>query len=216
MSHRALNPEQFAETAQNIHPHQLAIPGTEHLSHPWAGPLSQGYMLDYARSKHEHHLSAVDVSHPKYPHTAAELNWLTKKATHPGEVSWVENIDRDPDIPEEKHDPRAKGLAGALFHSAHHWNFGQDTVPIHSPLRSDAGERFASKVRPDLKPDVWEHSRTHEMKWAEGKRPYEKPTWPGVGPEFHPFQREIMAKRGGLEGMRARRRAASSGQGKLF
>jgi hypothetical protein len=214
MSHQALNGEQFAD---HVHPHQLAIPGMEEHAHPWAGPLSRGYMLDMEKSKEEHHLAAVDVSHPKYPTAAAELSWAKEgvKGYAPGEVAMVNNwasrgYGQEPD-------PRARGLAGALFHSAHRWNFGQSTVPIHSVERTYPGEHFASKVRPDLKPDVWHltgESHDKEVR-APGKPDWASPEWPGVHEDFHPFEKERTETRRAA----AAKLTASTpppGQGRLF
>jgi hypothetical protein len=213
-----LNQTQFAN---HVHPHQLAILGMEGMAHPWAKHLARGFMLDFSTSKREHHLSALDVSHPKYPEEAATLDWSRgpgegRNIPHPGEIQMVANFQAG-DKPSATSRNPAAGLAGALMRSAHHWDFGQETLPIHSPLRTEAGEHFASKTMPELKPDT--HVEPHSgrrVSMAEGKNPEEPPRWPGVGAEFHPYQQEIMAKRGGLEGMRERRRAANSGQGKLF
>jgi hypothetical protein len=174
-------------------------------------------MLDYSTTKHEHHLAAIDVSHPKYPSEAASLDWSRKKSDVPGEVMMVGNYQRGDRFGEEKQE-RAKGLAGALFHSAHYWNFGQETVPIHSPERSDAGEHFAKKVRPDLKPDVWHNYQTGGETAPAGKPRHEGPIWENVSYGFHPFQREEQA-----QAEESRKKQSSKlrsrppqGQGRLF
>jgi hypothetical protein len=213
MSHEALNPEQFAGTKREINPHQLALPGMEHLAHPWAGPIAHGYMLDMQQSPHEHHLAAVDVSHPKYPSVAAELSWARKGSGTPGEVTMVENLATGHT---KEGDARARGLAGALFHSAHYWNFGQETVPIHSPERSEAGERFSNRVRPDLKPDVWANYRTEEVHAPLGKPAHEPPIWENVHYGFHPYQREELAQRAAADKKRKAKLKPKSAQGKLF
>jgi hypothetical protein len=217
MSHQALNGEQFAD---HVHPHQLAIPGMEEHAHPFATHVARGYMLDFNSSRYQHHLAAVDVSHPKYPTVAAELDWTRPKDAdyEPGEVAMVENFQRGHHAI-GKQEPRAKGLAGALFHSAHYWDFGQETVPIHSPNRTDEGEHFSQKVRPDLRPDVRYDSagRGRGDIIPEGKPPNEGPIWPNVGPQFHPFQREkAAAQQAESAKARASVAAKASGQGQLF
>jgi hypothetical protein len=214
MSHQALNGEQFAD---HVHPHQLAIPGMEEHAHPWAKHLAQGYMLDLEQSASQYHLAAVDVSHPKYPTSAAELSWAKEKTGGyaPGEVAMVTNfVGQHSNL---KDTARGKGLAPALFHSAHHFNLGQSTVPIHSTERTLAGEHFASKVRPDLKPDVWHltgESHDKEVR-APGKPDWASPEWPGVDEDFHPFEKERTKTRRAA----AAKLAASTpppGQGRLF
>lgn len=209
-----LNRTQFEE---HIHPHQQALPGMEHLSHPWAGPLSKGYMLSYSHSRHEHHLTAVDVSDPDQHEEAAELSWTKQRTKVPGEVALVTNFHRDPYSPEEHRSPRAKGLAGALFHSAHRWNFGQDTVPIHSETRSESGEHFASTVRPDLKPDVWANYQSGRTTRAPGKPRDEEPKWPGIKGPIHPFEHEEAERRTQeiVKGLKART-DLNPAQGTLF
>jgi len=204
-----LNHAQFSGTTHGISPNQLAIPGMEEHAHPFATHLARGYQLDLERSEHEHHLAAVDVSHPKYPSVHAELSWAKENDPGhvPGEVTMVENMATQSYTgakqPEEIQ--RARGLGGALFHSAHYWNFGQSTVPIHSPERTQAGEHFASKVRPDLKPDVWHVSRgvsgteagprgEREIR-APGKPDWAPAEWPGVPEDFHPFEQQRTAIR---------------------
>lgn len=192
---RYLNSTQFAGTAAGVHPHQLAIPGMEHMSHPWAKHLARGFMLDFSSSRHTHTLRAMDVegSDPRYgPDEAAELNWERAHSHVPGEISHVVNYQAGG---REIHGTGvAKGLAGALLKSAHHWNFGQETLPIHSPLRTAAGEHFATKYRPDLKPDVLrpaDRGGSHVERRVRDKPEWEEPEWPNVGERFHPFQQEV-------------------------
>jgi hypothetical protein len=174
-------------------------------------------MLDMEQSPHEYHLAAVDVSHPKYPTSAAELSWSKEgaKGYAPGEVTMVENYATG-----EVDNPRARGLAGALFHAAHHWNLGQSTVPIHSTERSMAGERFANRVRPDLKPDVWNLTGTsrevEQMQKPTNKPPGEPAIWEGVHYGLHPFQQEELAKRAAADKKRSSRLKSRSPQGRLF
>jgi hypothetical protein len=190
----------------------------EHMAHPWAGPLSRGYMLDKEESSDQYHLAAVDVSHPKYPTATAELSWAKEgaKGYAPGEVAMVHNARTYASDP----DPRSKGLAGALFHSAHHWNLGQSTVPIHSTDRSMAGEHFANKVRPDLKPDVWNltgGSQEEEEKTRSSGKPAGEPAiWENVHYGFHPFQREELAQRAEADKKRSAKLKPRSPQGRLF
>jgi hypothetical protein len=210
MSHSALNGEQFHD---HVHPHQLALPGMEHLAHPWAGPLSRGYMLGFESSASEHHLRAVDVSHPKYPTEAAELDWKRKKSQHPGEVAMVINLQGSYGVDKAE---RARGLAPALFHSAHYFNFGQETVPIHSPLRSEEGEHFANKVRPDLKPDVWHNYVTGVEQRQAGKPRGEPAAWEGVHYGLHPFERAEQAKQEQTRKKQSGKLQSRSSQGRLF
>jgi len=183
-----LNSTQFAN---HVHPHQLAIPGMESMAHPFATHLARGFMLDFSSSKREHHLSALDVSDPKYPEEAASLDWRRgpgeeRNISHPGEITMVQNYQAG-DKPSAASRNPARGLASALMKSAHHWDFGQETLPIHSPLRTEAGEHFANKVMPELKPDVWQHVPTGRV--MEGRRE-DTPRWKGVGENFHPYQQE--------------------------
>jgi len=167
----------------------------EHMSHPWAKHLARGFMLDFSSSRHTHTLRAMDVegSDPRYgPDEAAELNWERAHSHVPGEISHVVNYQAGG---REIHGTGvAKGLAGALLKSAHHWNFGQETLPIHSPLRTAAGEHFATKYRPDLKPDVLrpaDRGGSHVERRVRDKPEWEEPEWPNVGERFHPFQQEV-------------------------
>ena len=217
-----LNREQFGPhlPGRDVNPHQLALPGMEKVAHPWAEHLARGYTLQYGQSRSEHHLQAWDLSHPKYPTEVAHLDWKKKRgpigpATYPGEISMVQNLAREEG---SRMEPKAKGLAGALMRSAHYFNFGQDTVPIHSPVRSFAGEHFASTVMPELKPDVWNNYISEEHTRAPGKPPSEYPKWPHTDIKaVHPFQKaEIEARNTRLTKIRGKTQQVKSGQGTLF
>lgn len=216
MSHAALNGEQFAD---HVHPHQLAIPGMEHMAHPWAEHLSRGWMLQYHSTETSHQLQAVE---PGWEHAPeAHLTWASKTPKTsanagtpryaPGEIEMVEN---------EGVARHGKGLAGALLHSAHHFNFGQTTLPIHSPERTTAGNVFASRHRPDLRPDIWFNMRAREGRGqfetlaGERTNKYE-PDW-NLPENFHPYQQQKAAKEQALaQRMRAKNRKPR-GQGSLF
>jgi hypothetical protein len=212
-----LNSTQFSGTVHGISPNQLAIPGMEEHAHPFAKHLARGFMLQYDKHPTGHTLSAWDVSDPKWPSEAASLDWAGSGAHHPGEVEMVTNYQAGG---RETHGAgTAKGLAGALFHSAHYWNFGQSTLPIHSPVRTDAGEHFATKTRPDLKPDVWYPVRgrgeEHPEVGVAGKPPGAAPRWPNVGEDYHPFQKaEIERRTAHLANLK--RQSANRNQGTLF
>lgn len=214
-----LNRTQF----KDVDPHQQALPGMEHLSHPWAGPLSRGYLLHYQGGKHEHELHAVEPGHipgPRGDDPAADLSWAPghwkrdgMSGYSPGEVVYVHNE-------ASKTEARGKGLAGALFHSAHYFNFGQTTAPVHSPIRTEQGEHFASKVRPELRPDIhWSDkaNRGHGamLELATGQRTQKtEPKW-NLPEEFHPYQQQQKDKdRAVATKMRGQRPV--KGQGKLF
>lgn len=211
-----LNAVQFHD---HVHPNQLAIPGMEHMAHPWAEHLKRGFMLQFDTHGGTHTLSAWDVSDPKWPSEAANLDWARAHRTHPGEIDHVINYQAGG---RETHGAGvAKGLAGALLHSAHYWDFGQETVPIHSPVRTDAGEHFASKYRPDLKPDIHRrlggHHSEDRVYTTPGKPPGEGPKWPNVPSVYHPFQQEAAAaERQHAETVSKKIKPILKGQGTLF
>jgi hypothetical protein len=182
-----LHPAQFAN--------QMALPGMEEHAHPWAGPLSKGYMLqhvsDHTASGPRHQLQAVD---PKWPGSPdAYLEWGGHNANDQveGEIHMIQN-----------HVPRSeagRGLGGALMRSAHHFDFGQDTVPVHSMNRTPDGKAFSDRVMPELKPTVWRNLHTQETtSEATGQRlrPSEalNVSWPGVHGELHPYQQRKAAR----------------------
>jgi hypothetical protein len=193
----------------------MALPGMEHMAHPWAEHLSRGFMLQFSSSRSEHHLTAMDVSDPKWgPQEAASLDWAKSHKDVPGEIKMVMNYQAGG---KETHGQGvAKGLAGALMHSAHHWDFGQETLPIHSHVRTEAGEHFATKTRPDLKPDAWSNLDKPGARYrTKGKASHAPVEWPNVGPEFHPFQqKKAEAERTAAANMTKPKKA--KGQGTLF
>jgi hypothetical protein len=161
----------------------MALPGMEQHAHPWAGMLAKGMKLGYTHETDlgSHRLSAHD-DHEEY----GELNWADRTGGtgnsretpvfHPGEVQWVEN-----------HGGPA-GTAKALFRSGHAFDFGQDTLPLHSQNRSMHGDKFAASTMPELKPisdhgparyNLPENFHPFEQKAAERQRARAKPTKPG-------------------------------------
>jgi len=186
----------------------------EKMAHPWAEHLARGYTLQYGASQSQHHLEAWNTDNPHWPEKVATLDWQKRRgphgpAAHPGEIAMVENYAAGT--------PRGRGLAGALMRSAHHFNFGQDTVPIHSPTRSFEGEEFASKTMPELKPDVWNNYINNERTTAPGKPFGEAAKWPDMPANIHPFQKVEQAQ---VDERRTRvsnkMKQAQSGQGTLF
>lgn len=158
----ALNP--------NLNWRQMAIPGMESQSHPWAGRLAQGLGLHFetvARGDGRHHpdehgLFAYRMGRddPKGGQTQAELQWIggprggdfpTKHLHYPGHVEWAGNSSSEIANAEQRK-PLYPGLAKDVFHAAHTFDFGQDTVPVHSPIRTDEGYAFSQKVMPHLAP----------------------------------------------------------------
>jgi hypothetical protein len=83
-----------------------------------------------------------------------------------------------------------------------------------------AGERFANRVRPDLKPDVWNLTGTsrevEQMQKPTNKPPGEPAIWEGVHYGLHPFQQEELAKRAAADKKRSSRLKPRSPQGRLF
>jgi hypothetical protein len=193
----------------------------EQHAHPWAHHLSKGYMLQYQTTHTSHQLQAVDTEE-KDPEEdrAAHLTWASKTPKQtaggapkfaPGEVEMIAN---------ESFNKRGAGLGSALFNSAHHWNFGQTTVPIHSPIRTKAGQAFATKTRPDLKPDIWFNAFApgnegrFETNEGEPTKKYE-PTW-DLPEGFHPYQREQIAKQQAAAQKMKKPAKKPKGQGTLF
>jgi hypothetical protein len=182
MQANPLNPKQFL---REVNPNQQALPGLEEHAHPFAKYLAQGLTLNY-----EHlpaHTSVGGISGSIYHHDEAHslaarkprpdgsseimahIDWkgrTNKYGTYPGEIDFVSNRSMDPGInPSSRH----PGLAQALFHSAHHFDFGQNTVPVHSTLRTPLGEKFAQATGGPTPPTGPESG----WKPPEGFHPYE-------------------------------------------
>lgn len=173
-----LNPRQFGLSGED--PNQLALPGMEKMSHPWAEHLSRGLTLAHEYDPHEdfHVLQAQhDISsgartggtgdHGVY----GELIWKGHRQAEgapnrnyaPGEITWVENVGRHPSMPAGVQE-RSRGIAGAMMRSAHHFDIGQTTLPLHSAARTEFGDNFADKVMPELKP-------VGRMPFSKGHKP---------------------------------------------
>jgi hypothetical protein len=169
-------------------------------------------MLHFSSAgKNEHLLAAKDTA--RQGKTAAYLMWGSSKpgtGYEPGEVGYVSNQ-------AGKRQARARGLGGALFHSAHYFNFGQSTVPIHSMIRTEEGEHFASKVRPELRPHIRYDSESRRLVNLAGERTSEtQPKW-DLPEDLHPYQQEKTRKQQAVAAkMRKGRPTKAKGQGSLF
>jgi hypothetical protein len=139
MSLRALSPNQFA------------LPGMEHLAHPLAGHVAAGVHFTMEHPHGEHELTARSASGGGL----GSLAWAGKHgpgAQYPGEISTVV---RHPATPKKDFRP---GLMTDLYKAGHQLNMGQDTVPVHSPTRTEAGEAWSKKVggpRPERHDWAW-------------------------------------------------------------
>lgn len=208
MSHDALNGEQFQN---HVHPHQLALPGMEQHAHPWAEHLSRGYMLQFHSTDIQHQLQAIMPGSRFKDEPEAHLTW-SSSGTHytPGEIEMVAN---------ETTGERGRGLAPALLHTAHHFNFGQTTLPIHSHQRTQAGNVFAARHKPELRPDIWFNTRARQgrgqFETLEGERTNKfEPTW-NLPENFHPYQQEKAAQERATA-QKMRKPKPPKGQGTLF
>lgn len=180
----------FKPLSRTLNPDQLAIPGLESLSHPFAVPLSQGLVLRHGNTYGEHHLGAYDPNRlaeiadereeenrrradPIYaelglprplagPYDTGErgrIEWQDRASSelsghYPGYVNWAGNSGGQPNYLGQYSagTTRYPGLAGHIFESAHAFDFGQDTVPIHSTDRTPYGDAFAQRTHPELAP----------------------------------------------------------------
>jgi hypothetical protein len=189
---------------QKLNPHQFALPGMEHLAHPLAEHLSKGYTFDFETEKlkgppgqswHHHALNARAPGRDHNPEhmSAARLEWTGSKdeqSDYPGHIEWAGNQDTRAGTR-----PESRGLARALFKAGHEMDFGQTTVPVHSPTRTHEGDKFAAKTNmPELTP------RNNDFDW----RPPE-----GI----HPFEQAQQAK---AVNPRAKTNPQAKGQQQLF
>lgn len=140
-----------------LNPHQFALPGMEHLAHPFAPMLPHGLMVEYHERDPLHANAHMLLAHRRVDPTkdpygqsreaAGVLEWSNQHGgEYPGEIQWVNNRtygSREGHIP---------GVAQALYHTAHEIDLGQSTVPIHSPLRTREGDAFAEKTGGPMPP----------------------------------------------------------------
>jgi hypothetical protein len=94
---------------------------------------------------------------------------------------------------------KGAGMGAALMRSAHHFDFGQDTVPVHSVSRTPEGKTFSDRVMPELKPNVWRNLHTMEQTREDTGEPataseMNHPEWPGVHDQLHPYQQRKAAR----------------------
>ena len=165
---------------RDVSPDQLALPGMEHLSHPWARQAARGLTLTHEHDPEslEHVLWATrpeQVEHPLVSHHAV-LQWGDQHYRTPGEITWVYNDSKRaqnyPELRVSNEHGGGRGIAGDMMRSAHYFDVGQDTVPIHSPARTTDGNRFADKVMPHLKPE--RVASLHKTVWPNRPpHPYE-------------------------------------------
>lgn len=190
----------------------------EEHAHPFATHAARGYMLKYFTNEHSHQLQAIIPGKNFRDDPDAHLTWESQKPRGgerdhaPGEVEMIENMARGT--------KQGSGLGPALFHSAHHFDFGQTTVPIHSPIRTQAGQHFAATTRPELRPDIWFNASARmgqgQFENLEGERTNKiNPEW-NLPSDFHPYQqKKIASERELAQKMRAKNRKPR-GQGSLF
>jgi hypothetical protein len=171
---------------QKLNPHQFALPGMEHLAHPLAEHLSKGYTFDFETEKlkgppgqswHHHALNARAPGRDHNPEhmSAARLEWTGSKdeqSDYPGHIEWAGNQDTRAGTR-----PESRGLARALFKAGHEMDFGQTTVPVHSPTRTHEGDKFAAKTNmPELTKESTRSSRrSRQRRSTLGRRQTLKP-----------------------------------------
>lgn len=199
------------QLSRTLNPHQFALPGMEHLAHPFAKPLSEGLMLHYQKlgsrpgDRVEHALLAHEPGANPLSEHAGVLQWTNNwSGDYPGEVSWVHNVASELAYEKGEKNPHPD-LAASLFHSAHTFNFGQDTVPVHSRVRTSSGQHFAERVRPDLAPALPDlDDETGQWKGSDWE----------PSPEVHPYTHRERAVRSATK--EPARVAPVPGQGRLF
>lgn len=206
-----LHPAQFAN--------QMALPGMEHMAHPWAGPLSKGYVLKYGSDEAggapgktgRHQLQAVS-SFSGVPD--AYLEWGSRHANDAvkGEIHMIKNY--------EAGQEHGRGMAGALMRSGHHFDFGQDTFPVHSMDRTPQGKDFSDRVMPELKPTIWRNPHNMHVTREDTGEPatgsdIRNVSWPGVHETFHPYQRKALESER-MAAQSAIKPRSPRGQGRLF
>lgn len=135
----------------NISPNQFAIPGMEEHAHAGARHLAQGYRFGFGRAKDGYRKPredawSMEAHHEDVPawsdpgSAVSDITWADKKATgaaYPGEIEYVTTS-------LTKH--KGKGLPSAMFKMANTLNMGQDTIPVHSPVRTPEGLGWSNKV----------------------------------------------------------------------
>ena len=161
----------------------MALPGMEHLAHPWARQAARGLTLSFEHDPeaHENALFAVRPEHRERPWATHHgvLQWADQQSHHlqPGEIAWVHNTSgmaqKDPTTKVSEEHGGGRGLAADMMRSAHYFDMGQDTLPLHSPSRTSDGDRFADTVMPELKPSSHDGGG-FKAKWASRpQHPYE-------------------------------------------
>lgn len=132
---------------EGVSMNQMALPGMEEHAHPGASTLAQGYRFEHSQGRSSnsrnggvmrHTLSAVpDGGHSQWD-GVSDLTWASSHHpyTYPGEIEGVFT----------NKDHQRRGLARSLFRVAREMDFGQDTVPVHSPDRSPQGQKWSSAV----------------------------------------------------------------------
>lgn len=143
------------QSLKKLNPNQFAIPGMEHLSHPFAQHLPNGYRAEFVPKddRGEHSLFALhdaDVAHAvrvaRNPRddASAHLQWRNAAApshSYPGEILWADNSSKF--SAQHPHEP---GLTRSLLALGRTVDMGQTTVPVHSPDRTEEGDHFAQRT----------------------------------------------------------------------
>lgn len=148
-----------------LNPNQFALPGMEEHAHAGAKHLAQGYRFEMetahkvkpSRTDHTHELRAV--AHDG--RLASRLEWSGSEddyGSYPGEIGSVKSyayddvfggeVDRRARSLEGVTSHKGRGLASALFEMGHDPNVytGNDTVPLHSPVRTSDGYNWSDSV----------------------------------------------------------------------
>jgi len=191
---RNINLNQFALPGMEEHAHpgarHLAKGVSFHTSHDFTYNTPPGEEEKWRQYRQPHsHMMYASGQHGE---TLGELHWAgsgqQRKSEHsghyPGEITWVQSK-----RPLTKNNPTGaiyeptksgnwrkarnphKGLMTDMLKMAHGMNFGQSTVPVHSPDRTREGEEWATKVGPEhLTP------KRFDFDWRPpaGTHPYEQ------------------------------------------
>jgi len=167
---------------RNINVNQFALPGMEEHAHPGARHLKSGVMF------HHETTAGRDIEDPSFHNPGEHRHWLFAHrmgaAFDPskhignalGHIQWAGEHDQHSFYPGEIQyierqygGEHRRGLMTDLYKMGHEVNFGQSTVPTHSPTRTPEGERWSKNVggpRPERKDYDW--------KPPEGIHPYEQ------------------------------------------
>jgi len=196
---RNINLNQFALPGMEEHAH----PGARHLAKGVHFGTTTDYIHGdgenwrATRQPYTHTLYATN----KQGHMVGQLHWAGQGQDrppgsrsgsgkhYPGEITWVKSqralTKSNPTgaeyVPTKGGNWRKapnphKGLMTDMFHMAHGMQFGQSTVPVHSPDRTREGEAWATKVGPehltpkryddDWRPPVGLHPFEHQARQA--------------------------------------------------